>query len=91
MNMISFKEKVFGVVEKIPGGEVVSYREVAQRAGRPRAWRAVGNILSKNKNPELPCHRVIKSNGEIGGYNKGAERKKELLKKEEVKINKFRS
>ena len=84
--MISFKEKVFEVVKKIPGGEVVSYKEVAQRAGRPRAWRAVGNILSKNKNPELPCHRVIRSDGKIGGYNRGLKKKRALLRKEDYPI-----
>ena len=84
--MMSFKEKVFEVVKKIPRGEVVSYKEVAQRAGRPRAWRAVGNILSKNKNPELPCHRVIRSDGKIGGYNRGLKKKRALLRKEDYPI-----
>jgi len=84
--MISFKEKVFEVVKKVPRGEVISYKEVAQRAGRPRAWRAVGNILSKNKNPELPCHRVIRSDGKIGGYNRGLKKKRVLLRKEDYPI-----
>jgi len=86
MNIISFKEKVFEAVKKIPGGEVASYKEVAQRAGRPRAWRAVGNILNKNKNPELPCHRVIRSDGKIGGYNRGFKKKRVLLRKEDYPI-----
>jgi len=82
----SFQEKVLKIVKKIPRGEVISYKEAAQRAGRPRAWRAVGNILAKNRNPEVPCHRVIKSNGEIGGYNKGVKKKKKLLKSEGYSI-----
>lgn len=78
----SFKEKVLEVVKKIPKGKVLSYKEVARRAGSPKAWRAVGNVLNKNKNPEIPCHRVIRSDGSIGGYNRGIKRKKELLKHE---------
>jgi len=80
--MMSFKEKVFKIVKKIPKGKVINYKEVAQRAGRPRAWRAVGNILSKNKNPEVPCHRVIRSDGKLGGYNRGLKKKNALLKED---------
>ncbi|PJB09316.1 6-O-methylguanine DNA methyltransferase [bacterium (Candidatus Gribaldobacteria) CG_4_9_14_3_um_filter_36_15] len=79
---MSFKEKVFKIVKKIPKGKVINYKEVAQRAGRPRAWRAVGNILSKNKNPEVPCHRVIRSDGKLGGYNRGLKKKNALLKED---------
>jgi len=78
----NFKQKVFKIVKKIPRGKVLTYKEVAEKAGKPRAWRAVGNILAKNKNPTIPCHRVIRSDGEIGGYNKGRREKRELLKKE---------
>ena len=86
-----FEMRVYGIVKQIPPGEVMSYKMVAKKAGRPRAWRAVGNILAKNRNPEVPCHRVIKSNGKIGGYNRGVNKKGELLKKEGVKISEFRS
>lgn len=75
-------EQVYQVVKKIPAGKTMSYREVAKTAGFPRAWRAVGNVLNKNKNPEIPCHRVIKSSGGIGGYNQGGKKKIALLKKE---------
>ena len=81
-----FSEKVYRVVKKIHRGETMSYKEVAEAAGSPRAWRAVGNIVNKNKNPEIPCHRVIRSDGKIGGYNKGAEKKVLLLKKEGLTI-----
>lgn len=84
--MASFQEKVYEIVKKIPRGKVLSYQKVAQRAGRPKAWRAVGNILAKNKNPHIPCHRVIRADGKIGGYNRGAKKKMELLKKEGIKI-----
>jgi O-6-methylguanine DNA methyltransferase len=77
--MKTFTEKVYEVVRKIPKGRTLSYKEVAVLAGNPKAYRAVGNILHKNYNPETPCHRVICSNGKIGGYNRGEKRKKEIL------------
>ncbi len=80
--MINFRKEVFKVVRKISRGTTLSYKEVAQKAGRPLAWRAVGNILAKNKNPEIPCHRVIRSDGKIGGYNKGTKKKIILLRSE---------
>lgn len=76
----AFKEKVLKVVSKIPKGKVLTYKEVARRAGWPRAYRAVGNILNKNFNPRIPCHSVIRSDGKAGGYNRGAKKKKELLR-----------
>lgn len=80
--MQTFGQKVYTVVAAIPKGSVLTYKEVARRAGNPRAYRAVGNILNKNYNPKIPCHRVIRSDGETGDYNRGKEKKKELLKKE---------
>lgn len=82
MPKISFTEMVYKVVKGIPKGNVMTYKEVAKRAGRPFAYRAVGNILNKNYNPEIPCHRVVRSDGTIGGYNRGAENKRKMLKKE---------
>jgi methylated-DNA-[protein]-cysteine S-methyltransferase len=69
--MISFQEKVYAVVKKIPKGKVLTYKEVAERIGKPKAYRAVGMILSKNFNPLIPCHRVIRTDGKIGNYNRG--------------------
>jgi len=83
---MNFKKKVLKVVRKIPKGKVLSYKEVAKLAGSPRAWRAVGNILNKNKDPKIPCHRVIRSNGKVGGYRKGVENKITLLKREGLMI-----
>lgn len=80
--MSSFSEKVYGVVVKIPKGHVLTYKQVAKKAGSPLAYRAVGNILNKNYNPNIPCHRVVRSDGKIGGYNRGAKRKKDILTKE---------
>ena len=81
---VSFKEKVFAVVTKIPKGKVLTYKEVAEKAGSPRAFRAVGSILSTNYNCKIPCHRVIRSDGGMGGYNRGIKRKIAILKKEKV-------
>lgn len=80
--MSSFSEKVYAVVVKIPKGQVLTYKQVAIKAGSPRAFRAVGNILNRNYNPKIPCHRVVRSDGSTGGYNRGAERKKEILTRE---------
>jgi len=80
--MTPFEEKVYEVVKNIPRGKVLTYKEVARLAGRTLAFRAVGNALAKNYNPDIPCHRVIKSNGEIGNYNQGEGLKIKLLNKE---------
>jgi len=85
-NKNTFTKRVYDVVKKIPKGRTMTYKEVAQTAGSPRAWRAVGNILKKNKNPILPCYRVIRSNGKIGGYKWGKKKKMNLLKKEGLKL-----
>lgn len=85
-----FKNKVYETVKKITKGKVMSYKEVARLVGKPQAWRLVGNILSKNKNCKIPCHRVIKSDAKIGGYNQGSKKKEYLLKKEGLVIKKGR-
>ncbi len=82
----SFSEKVLIVVSEIQKGEVLTYKEVAKKAGKPKAFRAVGNILHKNYDSKIPCHRVVRSDGKTGGYNRGKKRKMEILKKEGVEI-----
>jgi O-6-methylguanine DNA methyltransferase len=82
-----FTEKVFEVVSKIPKGKTLTYKEVAKMAGKETAYRAVGNILNKNYNPKIPCHRVMRSDEKIGGYNRGALLKANLLRAEKAKIN----
>lgn len=79
---MQFKDKVLKIVAKIPKGKVSTYKQVAKLAGSPRAYRAVGNILNKNYDPRIPCHRVIRSDGKIGGYNRVVKLKRALLKKE---------
>lgn len=82
-----FKERVQKIVKDIKKGTVLSYGEVARRAGNPGAARAVGTIMANNFNKSIPCHRVVKADGKIGNYNRGGIIKKiELLKKEGVEI-----
>ncbi|MEK7659879.1 MAG: MGMT family protein [Patescibacteria group bacterium] len=81
---VTFHDRVCRVVSRIPKGTTLTYSEVARRAGRPRAYRAVGNILNTNYDPRIPCHRVIRADGSIGGYNRGAKKKVQLLKKEKA-------
>ena len=78
----SFRNKVFRIVAKIPRGSTLTYGEVAARAGNRGAARAVGNILKTNFDAAIPCHRVIRSDGSFGGYNRGAEKKRALLTSE---------
>jgi O-6-methylguanine DNA methyltransferase len=81
----SFKELVYEVVRKIPRGKTMTYKEVAKAIGRPRSYRAVGNVLNKNYDKKIPCHRVIRSDGSVGGYNRGKSNKVAILKREGVK------
>ncbi len=84
---MTFRERVFELVKKIPIGRVSTYVGVAKALGSENKARAVGNALNLNeKLITMPCHRVVKSTGEIGGYKLGAERKIELLKEEGVEI-----
>jgi len=81
--MPTFTEKVYAVVAKIPRGKTMTYAEVARRAGNPRAARAVGTIMHNNSDTKrVPCHRVIRSDGTVGGYARGIKKKIELLRRE---------
>ena len=84
--MKSFTEKVYEVVKKIPKGKTLTYKEVARLARRPKAFRAVGSILNKNYDKAIPCHRVVRSDGKTGGYNRGAENKRKILRREGAEI-----
>ena len=79
---MTFKARVLAIVSKIPRGKILTYKDVARKAGNSRASRAVGAILGANHDPRIPCHRVVRTDGALGGYNKGIEKKKALLKKE---------
>lgn len=80
--MNPFASRVYLVVRGIPAGQVLTYKQVAALAGSPGAFRAVGNILHNNHDPNIPCHRVIRSDGKIGGYNGLIGKKAKILKKE---------
>ncbi|HJN62119.1 MAG TPA: MGMT family protein [Candidatus Parcubacteria bacterium] len=88
--MTLFQKRVYETVKKIPQGKVMTYTQVAKKSGSKRAFRAVGNILNKNKDLNIPCHRVVRSNGKIGGYNLGQKKKASLLRKEGFLIKKGR-
>jgi O-6-methylguanine DNA methyltransferase len=68
---MTFRERVLNVVARIPEGHVMTYQQVAAAAGSPRAYRAVGSIMKGNYADEIPCHRVIRSDGKVGEYNRG--------------------
>lgn len=83
-----FQKAVYRELKKVPYGKTVSYGDLAERIGRPRAYRAVGNALNKNPLPIIiPCHRVISSDGSLGGFGGGTEMKKRLLSIENISVN----
>jgi methylated-DNA-[protein]-cysteine S-methyltransferase len=76
----SFQKRVWSALEKIPYGQTRSYKEIAQAIGHPKAFRAVGNANGQNSIPLIiPCHRVVESNGGLGGFGHGVKVKKQLL------------
>ena len=82
-----FQLKIWGILKKIPKGTVKTYSEIAKAVGKPLAVRAVANAIAKNPYPiQIPCHRVIRSNGLLGGYSGkgGVKKKKNLLRKEGI-------
>ena len=86
-NKTEFERAVLVATFKIPKGKVSTYKWIAQKIGRPRAYRAVGNALHKNPlAPIVPCHRVVRSDGGFGGGKKGAESRRKLLEQEGIPI-----
>ena len=84
-----FQLKVWEFLKKIPKGSVKTYADVAKGIGKPKAVRAVANAIAKNPfPPRIPCHRVIRSNGSLGGYSGkgGVKTKAILLKREGIKL-----
>jgi methylated-DNA-[protein]-cysteine S-methyltransferase len=85
--MRGFRKRVLERVAEVPPGRVVTYKELARAVGFPQAWRAVANVLASNPRPvEIPCHRVVRSDGKIGGYRFGARHKRKLLAEEGIEI-----
>lgn len=84
--MTTFKDKVINIVKGIQKGKTMTYQQVAKRAGNTKAYRAVGSIMAKNFNKAIPCHRVIKSDGSFGAYNRGGTKAKIALLQREGAI-----
>ncbi|MFZ2190233.1 MAG: MGMT family protein [Candidatus Magasanikiibacteriota bacterium] len=83
--MSDFTTEVYKIVKSIPKGRVMTYKQVASLAGNKKAMRAVGNALNKNKDfKNVPCHRVVRSDGKIGGYVFGSTKKSQILALEGV-------
>lgn len=85
--MTEFEKSVYNITKKVPRGMVTTYASIACAAGKSRAARAVGNALNKNPFCDVPCHRVVRSDGKVGGFSRGSYLKLNLLKKEGVKIS----
>jgi len=88
---LTIKKKIYKKLLKIPPGKITTYKELARSVGLENGQRVVGQIMKKNPFPVIiPCHRVVKSNGEIGGYAYGVSIKKSMLVKEGISISKNR-
>ncbi len=85
--MPDFTSRVLAVVRRIPPGQVATYGDIAKLAGRPRAWRAVGNIMRACRAHDIPCHRVVAAGGRLGGYGGNIVLKRELLRAEGVMVS----
>lgn len=81
-----FVRRVLSTVRRIPPGRVATYGDIAEIAGSPRAWRAVGSIMRECRDPSIPCHRVIAAGGAIGGYGSNIQLKRELLRAEGLEV-----
>ena len=77
-----FTRRVLAAVRRVPPGRVATYGDIARLAGRPRAWRAVGNIMRGCSEPSVPCHRIISAGGRLGGYGGNLPLKRALLRAE---------
>jgi O-6-methylguanine DNA methyltransferase len=77
---------VLAAVRRIPRGRVATYGDIAELAGQPRAWRAVGNIMRECRSRDVPCHRVVAAGGALGGYGGNLELKRALLRAEGIRV-----
>ena len=85
--LTDFESKVLQAVRSISKGKVTTYKYIAKKIGQPKAYRAVANALKKNPFLiKIPCHRVIRSSGELGGYILGAKRKLKILRREGIEV-----
>ena len=85
--MGGFFDSVYSLTKKIPNGKVGTYSGIARALGKPKAARAVGNALNANRDLEsVPCYRVVKADGRVGGYAKGSAAKKRLLERDGLEV-----
>ena|SRR3989338_773598 len=85
----SFSARVYRTLHHVPRGKVTTYAALARAVGRPGASRAVGNALNRNPHaPRVPCHRVVRSDGAVGGFARGTKRKVAMLRREGVEVDK---
>jgi O-6-methylguanine DNA methyltransferase len=90
--LTEFQKKILNTLRLVPRGEVLTYKELALLAGRPKAIRAVGNTMARNPVPLLmPCHRVVPSTGGVGNYGLGVLMKRALLTREGVQVDKLKT
>ena len=82
---MSFTQKVYALAKKIPEGRVTTYKLIAEKLNCG-AYRAVGNALNKNPHKNVPCHRVVKSDGSVGGFARGTASKIKMLRKDGIKV-----
>lgn len=82
---MEFNEKCYAAIRRVPKGRVVTYKQVAKAVGC-KAYRAVGSAMRNNFDASIPCHRVVKSDGSMGNYNRGVALKEKLLKSEGVVV-----
>ena len=86
MTPVPFSRRVLFLVRRIPPGRVATYGDIARLAGRPRAARAVGNVMRGCNRPDVPCHRVIAAGGRLGGYGGSEMLKRSLLLAEGISV-----
>ena len=85
--MKNFNERCYLILRKVPKGKVTTYKEIAKSLNS-KAYRAVGNAMNKNPYaPKVPCHRVVKSDGKVGGFASGTKKKIKMLKEEGIEIS----
>ena len=86
--MTKFQSECYEAIKKVPKGKVITYAGLARMVGRPKAHRAVGSAMNKNPYaPQVPCHRVVKSNGDLGGFATDIKVKIKRLQKEGVVVS----
>lgn len=86
--MTKFQSECYEALKKVPKGKVITYAGLARMVGRPKAHRAVGSAMNKNPYaPQVPCHRVVKSNGDLGGFATDIKVKIKRLQKEGVRVS----